>query len=381
MARIIVGSWMVRYPLGGNLSWALQHLIGLKELGHEVYLVEKYVYENSCYNPVTKEMTNDPSYGLMVVDNLLKQHGLEGRWCFVQKGEIYHGLSKQKVEEVFRTADLYIDSGANNAWAEESMYAGCRVLIDGDPGFTQFKYAKSVANGISIPKYDHYFTNGKNVGTTSSIIPAAGINWKPFYSPVCTSLFGIKPFKNNSPLSTVMNWQSFESISYNGKNYGHKDIEFEKYMCLPQMVGVPMEVAVSGKDVPHSNLQKNGWVTKNAQEVTISFESFREYLYDSRGEFSVCKNVYVSSNSGWFSDKSAAYLACGRPVILQETGFSNHLPMGEGLFAFSTVEEAKAAIEHVCNNYDYHSKKAFEIAKEYFEGSKVFQAFLNVIGF
>lgn len=380
MARIILGSYMVRYPLGGNLSWALQYLLGLKELGHDVFFVEKYAYPNSCYDPSRQIMSDDCTYGLKVVSELLARFGLEDKWCFVERGEIYHGLSKQAIKEVFRTADVYIDSGAHGSWTEESAGAALQVFIDGDPAYTHFKMANQALAGIPVPVYDRYFTNGKNVGKEGNSIPTLGINWGHMYSPVKTAFFNRTPAAKNAPYSTVMNWRSYAPIRYNGVTYGHKDVEFQKFLPLPKMVSLPMEVAVSGSNVPKELLLANGWSMKDAQKVTVSYDSFCSYLSACRGEFSVCKHVYTVTETGWFSDKSSAYLASGRPVILQDTGFSNHLPVGEGLFAVNNVHDAQEAILEIESKYDWHSQKAWEIACEYLEAKIVMKKFLDEIG-
>jgi hypothetical protein len=379
MARIIVGSWMVRYPLGGNLSWTLQYLVGLTNLGHDVYLVEKYAYNNSCYNPVKKVMSNDCSYGTKVVSDLLSRFGLMDKWCFVQKGGVYHGLSKQKINEVFRTADLYIDIGAHNRWAKESS-STLRVFIDVDPAFTQIKWHNQLMD-IPLPVYDHYYTIGMNVGREGNVIPTSGITWKYIYNPVNTHMFSRTFPAQNASYTTIMNWQSYECITYNGISYGQKDIEFEKFMSLPQLVDAAMEIAVHGLSKTKAEIIHNrGWVINAAQEVTSSYDAFCKYLANSKGEFSVCKNVYVATSSGWFSDRSAAYLASGRPVVVQDTGFKKHLPVGEGLFAVTNLDEAQAAIGEIESNYSFHSQKAWEIASEYLEASKVLKNFLNELG-
>lgn len=381
MARIVLGSWMVRYPLGGNLSWVLQYLTGFKELGHEIYFVEKYAYPNSCYDPVKKVMSNNCSHGIKTVADLLGQYGLENKWCFVEAGDIYHGLSKKEINEVFQTADLYIESGAHGAWDEESSWPASKVYIDVDPGYCQFKWHNNLQKGTAIPAYDHYFTNGLNIGKEGNIIPTLNINWKYIFNPVNTSLFEKKEVPEGAPYSTIMNWKSYESIAHNGITYGQKDIEFEKFISLPGYVTAPLEVAVSGLDEKKAEvLQSNGWCINDAQKVTFSLSSFKQYLSNCKAEFSVCKNIYTATSSGWFSDKSAAYLASGRPVIVQETGFSEHLPVGEGLFAVSDVYEAKNAIESVEANYERHTKNSLEIAYEYLESKKVLQNFLDKIG-
>ena len=380
MARIILGSYMVRYPLGGMLSWVLQFLVGFKRLGHEIYFVEKYGYPNSCYDPTKETMTDDCTYGVTVLEKLLDSVGLKNTWCFVDRSEEYHGISKQNIEEIFRTADMFIDMGTHGSWATEAEKTGMRVLIDGEPAFTQIKMANNLSAGIEQPQYDQYFTTGKNINTEYSTSPTAGIKWKYLYHPVQVDMFPVVPCPKNAFYSTVMNWQSHEPIEYNGKIYGQKNIEFQKFIDLPKHVSVGMQVAVSGKKLPIDTLKKSGWDVADARLMTISFERFCQYIRESRGEFSVCKNVFVANQSGWFSDRSAAYLASGRPVIMQDTGFSRHLPCGEGLFAFNTLEEAKMAIEEIESDYELHSKMARHIAIEYLDTGIVLKSFLKELG-
>jgi hypothetical protein len=377
MARVIVGSYMFRYPLGGMLSWVLQYLLGLKKLGHDVYFVEKYGYDLSCYNPVTNTMSDDCSYGLSVVSGLLSRFGFGDRWCYVEKGDEYHGISKKQIEEVFASADIFIDMGTHGSWQTEAEKAAMRVWIDGEPGYTQIKLFHQLEEGKPVHKYNRYFTNGLNVGVNGNIIPTIEIKWGHLLHPVDTDLFPLAQEVRNASYSTVMNWVSHETLEYNGKAYGQKNIEFEKFISLPLHVDAGMEVAVSGNKVPRELLQANGWKIEDGRRVTVTFDSFKEYICASRGEFSVCKNVFIDTHSGWFSDKSAAYLSSGRPVILQDTGFSTHLPCGTGLFAVRTQEDAVLAIKEIESNYEKHSRAAREIAMEFFNASKVMQKFLD----
>lgn len=377
MARIIVGSYMVRYPLGGMLSWVLQFLVGFKKLGHDVYFVEKYGYANSCYDPTNESVSDDCTYGVSVLDGLMRAHELGDAWCFVERSGKYHGLSKQNIERIFRDADVFIDMGTHGGWNEESQSTSIKVLIDGEPGFTQIKMA---TNGMQLPAYDHYFTTGKNVGTEYSISPTAGIKWKYLYHPVQVDLFPLTLHEKNAPFTTVMNWKSHESIEYNGRTFGQKNVEFQKFVGLPEVVSPRMQVAISGKKLPVEMLRNHGWEVADARLKTLSFESFREYIQQSRGEFSVCKNVFVENQTGWFSDRSAAYLASGRPVVMQDTGFSRHLPCGEGLFAVNNIDEAQEAIEKIERDYHFHANMARTIANEHLSTRVVLHKFLEDLG-
>lgn len=380
MSTIIIGSWMFRYPLGGNISWCLQYLVGFRNLGHDVFFVEKFGYPDSCYDPGKEVMGNDCSYGIKVVADLLKRFGFEEKWCFVEYGDVYHGLSRQKINEVFQRADLFIDMGSHGSWQEESSRTKLKVLIDGEPGYTQIKMSNRLENGETLPEYDRYFTFGKNIGTIGNPIPTIGINWEYIYNPVVTSLFALSTPSANAPYSTIMNWKAHEIVKFRDEVFGQKDIEFPKFIDLPKLARVPMEVAVSGKNIPLNKLEENGWMVKPGKEVTRTYDSFLRYISWCRGEFSVCKNVFVANDSGWFSDRSAAYLASGRPVVMQDTGFSKHLPVGEGLFAVNTKVEALEAFEKIEENYTKHSRRAREIACDCLEAEKVFKKFLNELG-
>jgi hypothetical protein len=361
---------MVRYPLGGNLSWTLQWLVGLQRLGHDVYLVEKSGYANSCFDPVRGVMSDDCSRGTAVVDALLTRFGLPGRWCYVDAAGHYHGLAVQRVRELFRTADLFIDIGTHGAWLEEATETPIKILVDGEPGATQMKMELKRAAGAEPPVYDFYYTNGANVGTDRSSAPTAGKQWRPLFNPVVVDLFECPPPAEDTPFTTVMNWQAHEPLRFRGVAYGQKDVEFQKFIDLPLRTSAPLEIAVSGR-IPREQLLQCGWRVRRAHEVTISFDSYCDYIRDSRGEFSVCKNVYVATNSGWFSDRSAAYLASGRPVVLEATGFEAHLPCGRGLFAVHTVEEAAAALEEVRGDYQRHSDWARELARGHLDTHRV----------
>jgi hypothetical protein len=379
MARILVGSWAVRYPLGGNLSWTLQWLVGFHRLGHDVYLVEKSGYPDSCFDPTRGTVGDDCAYGTRVVGELLARFGLAGRWCYVDARERHHGLARGPVRELFRTADLFVDIGSHGAWLEEAAGTGRRVLVDGEPGATQMKLEARRAEGKPPPRYDFYYTNGANVGTSAGAAPTAGLPWRPVFNPVVPDLFDPLPPPAGAPFTTVMNWQAHAPLRFGGRTYGQKDVEFQKFLDLPRKTAAPLEVAVAGK-APHAALAAAGWRVRRAHEVTASFDAYRDYIRDSAGEFSVCKNVYVETWSGWFSDRSAAYLAGGRPVVLQDTGFSAHLPCGRGLFAVRTADEAAAALDVIVGDYARQSRWAREVADEHLDAAKVLSRFLRDVG-
>ena len=380
MARIVLGSYMVRYPLGGMLSWALQWLVGLSDLGHDVYFVEKAAYPNACFDPIRQVMSDDCSHGITVLRQLLVQWQLDTKFCFVDAAGNYHGMDRKSIEEVFSKADLFIDMGTHGAWLAEATTADFRVLVESEAAYTQIKMQVALDKGQSTQTYDAYYTNGLNIGTSASTAPLAGISWRHVINPVVPRMFSTGPPPPGAAFTTVMNWQSHETVKFNGVHYGQKDIEFRKFELLPSLLDVPMEIAVAGRGVPRERLSSRGWQLREAHNITRSVESYWDYIRSSLGEFAVCKNIFVATNSGWFSDRSAAYLATGRPVVMQATGFESYLPCGEGLFAVRSPAEAAEAIQSIVAHYSLHSQVARKIALEYLDAKIVLGRFLSELG-
>ena len=379
MARIIVSGTMVREPRGGSNLWYLAWLVGFKMNGHEVYFVEKSEWPDDCYDIPNRAMTSDCSYEYGVVKKLLEKYDLHNHLCFVDHYSVYHGLSKSAVHELFRTADLYVDLEWAQ-WKEESTYCKMRVFVDGEPGWFQVRIKKWVESGVALPAYDHFFTDGNLIGTEQCDVPTSGIEWKHNLPPVLLQEVKNAPVNGGSAFTTVMNWNPNKRVEYDGKEYGHKDIEFEKIMGLPSKVDELMEVAVSGKKIPWERLQENGWHARKGDDISISAASYLAYIAGSKAEFSVAKQAFVSTQCGWFNDRSGYYMGFGKPVVLQETGFSKVLPAGKGLLSFTTIEEAAEAVRNVSLNYEMHSKAARELAFEYMEAGKVIRKFLDKIG-
>ena len=379
MARLVLGSYLVRFPLGGYLSWVLQWLVGLQRLGHEVYFVEKYGWANSCFNPMTKTMSDDCSYGISTLNELLTRFDLKDHWCFVDAHERYCGLSRERIEEIFATSDLFIEMGTHGDWAKEASRSALRVQVDGEPAATQIKMTQRLDAGQALPEYDCYYSVGQNIGTNRTIAPSAGKNWRHVFYPIVTGIFPVKPADADAPFTTIMSWQAHTPIEFGGITYGAKDVEFSKFIDLPRRVAAALEIAVT-EGAPMQRLAEAGWRIRNSHAASVSFDSFRDYISCSRGEFSVCKNVFVATKSGWFGDRAAAYLASGRPVVMQDTGFSEHLPCGCGLFAVNNVEEAAEAIAIINRDYERHSKKARDIALEFLDTEKVLPRFLSELG-
>jgi hypothetical protein len=380
MARIVLGTYAFRYPLGGNLSWTLQWAVGLQRLGHEVLLAEKSAYPNACFDPVRMIASDDCSHALGVVPRLLSRHGLD-HWCYVDHSGTYFGASRDATEAFFRSADLFVDLGTHGAWLKEASAGGCMtVLIDGEPGYTQMRHELKREQRSVLPRYDHYYSNGASLDTPHYSGPTAGLQWRAVYNPVVVDLFPCVPAPVDAPFTTVMTWQAHTPLEYQGVTWRQKDVEFAKFIDLPRRTDARFDLAVAGIGGSRDALHTAGWTTRSARETTLTYEAYIDYITGSAGEFSVCKQAYVALRTGWFSDRSAAYLAAGRPVVMQDTGFSAHLPCGRGLFAVTTVEEAADAIEEIRADYARHSAGARALARDHLDATIVLERFLNELG-
>lgn len=368
----IVAGYLVGFPAGGHVLSILHWLAGLRQLGFEVVFAEQHEWAGGCWNPITGESSHDPSYGLRVLQGHLKELGIR-HWCFVDAAGTYHGLAKREMEVLCARSELLLGLWTVT-WLREFLECRRRVFIDTDPGFTQFTMSPTpvaARAGYASPLAFHeHFTYGTRIGRADCPIPTHGINWQPMRPPVCLDLLPPR-FTPDAPcFTTVMSWTSRAAVVHDGVEYGQKDVEFWRIADLPSRVGDCLEIALA-KAAPRDRIAAAGWRLADAREVTATTGTYRDYIARSRGEFSVAVNLEVKTQSGWFSDRTAAYLASGKPVVVQDTGFSEDLPCGEGLFAFRTIDDAAAAIEEIARDYPRHCAAARRIAAEHFDVRRI----------
>jgi hypothetical protein len=245
------------------------------------------------------------------------------------------------------------------------------VFIDSDPAFTQLAIAKAEPWYVEFfRRFDHLFTFGSNVGTAASDIPIGTFTWHKTWQPVTLDDWHAAATVAGPHFSTVMTWQ-IESFTDVG---GNKDQEFVRFIDLPSKTAQSFELAING---PQRLLREHGWSTVDAMGVSRSLWDYRSFIQHSRAEFGVAKHTYVATRSGWFSDRTECYLASGRPALVQDTGWTAHLPHGDGLLAFSTPEQALAGIDRINADYERHSRCAVEIAREHFDARRILPALLD----
>lgn len=370
MARIVVCGYMIRHPVAGNVLAYFHYILGLHRLGHEVLYFEESGWPGSCYDPMTNTCSDDPSPGLNVLRNLMASFGVTIPVSYLNRdsGQV-RGTDWFTLKEMFAQADLLLNIGGV-CWLPEFQLSRRLALIDMDPLFTQL--GRFGAEGLK--EHHIHFSYGVNIGRANCTVPSGGVDWRPTVPPVVPEIWGsthadpeISNISDDAPFTTIANWSAYGGITYHGEHFGQKDEEFSRLQGLPGYTSQRLELAVSGGDKETlERFRLSGWLIRNGGEVSKDVSTYQNYITGSRGELSAAKNAYVKTRSGWFSDRSVCYLAAGLPVILQDTGFTDWLPTGRGVLAFSSMEEAADCIEKVNANYAAHRAAAREIARQRF---------------
>lgn len=376
--RIIVLGYIVRGPLGG-LAWHhLQYVMGLFRLGHDVYFIEDSDDYDSCYNPQTGLTGPDPDYGLQFAGQCFELAGIRERWAYHDAHTArWHGPCAGTAVQLCKTADLLLNlSGVNplRPWLEQILV---RALVDTDPAFTQLRHLNGPEAMALAQKHNVFFTFGENIGRNGCTIPDDGLPWQATRQPVVIDAWPVTEAPRDGRFTTVMQWDSYSDREYRGVRYGMKSASFDPYLELPLKTASQLELAIGSDTAPRELLGANGWILSNPLEVTRDLETYQRYLQGSKAEFSIAKHGYVFTHSGWFSERSANYLSSGRPVLVQETGFSDWMESGNGVLAFTTTEQALAGIERINTDYVRQCEAARSLAESYFESSVILGSLLE----
>jgi hypothetical protein len=400
--NIVVVGTLASDPYAGMAWMHMQIVLGLHNLGHNVYYFE--TTSTWPYNPILQTRVNNSNYAVPYLKEIFSGFGIENRWayrCSFSNKE-WHGLSRAKAEDLLAHADLVFNISGSSRFANEGLKVGRLVYYGTDPVYHEIKYSQGDEDVKSyIEEHDDFVTYGENIGNPDCPIPPLpGLRVKT-RQPVVLELWNSgEPTKKE--FTTVGNWkQSGRDLEFNGETYfWSKHHEMLKFIDLPNRINQPIEIAMNlaslatmkhgkGTEVPslgievdeYSLLTSNGWNLIDAPAFTTDPWRYRDYIFKSRGEFSFAKDQNIRLRSGWFSERSACYLAASRPVITQDTGFGNILPTGEGLFAFNTMEDILSAFDKINCDYTKHSRAAREIAEEYFKAETVMQKVLIDLGY
>lgn len=385
--RIVVTGIVGSCPVGGVAWDYFQYPIGLARLGHEVVYHEDTW--NWPYDPLQATAVNTPTYSVDFIAKFFQTYApeLSDRWHYRHLNEDSFGMSQSGFDRFAQSADLFLDVSVASRWPDALNPRCVAAYMDTDPGFNQIlldertdgddKQARLLER---FKRYDRYLTYAENIGQADCLVPTLGVSWITTRMPIITPFWReIPAVTGAAPWTTVMTWNGFpQPLVHAGRTYGSKGVEFMKFSSLPRVTSHPLKIAIGGK-APRESLAREGWTIVDAPAVTLTPEGYQRFITESRGEFSTAKNVYVAMKTGWFSCRTACYLAAGRPAVVQDTGFSKTVPVGKGLLAFDTLEEASAAIEAVESDYRSQADAARELAADQFGSDKVLTRMLDDI--
>ena len=373
--RIIFAGTIGLSGLGGQAWAVLQYLLGLQALGHDVYYLEDCGRSSWVYIWEKEEWTHELDYPAAFVQACLEPFGFGQRWIYRDNYRSL-GLPLEKFLEVCATADLLI-MRAVPFWNWRKEYEGPRrrAFIDVDPGFTQITLANNDQGWVDgVARAERHFTLGQRIGAADCPIPLAGGPWLKTLPPVFLAEW---PFAEAEAthFTSVMRWQGFREVTHNGVAYGQRDKEFPQFLELPRRTTQKFRIAQMG--IKPEVLTTQGWEAVHGEIISKTPAAYREFIQHSRAEFSVPKNGYVVMRGGWFSDRSVCYLASGRPVLIEDTGLSDWLPVGEGVVTFRDLNEAAAGVEKINGTYEHHRRAARDLAEKYFATDRVLPALLD----
>ncbi len=366
-------------PGQGGAVWAvLQYWLGLRQLGHDVFLLEPIHRESVLPKGSALTSSQNAEYFRRLCD----QFDLRGRAALLQTDSRQaYGADYAQLEMVADRADILLNLSGLLRDQNLSSRVGRRVYLDVDPGFTQlWQEAQGVDMGFD--GHDRFVTVGTRIGRDGCAIPTCGRRWIPTLQPVVVDYWPRCPPPATGAYTTVGNWRGYGSIDWNGVHYGQKAHSLRNFLSLPSRVSVKLKLAMSidpAEEPDLTALRANDWELVDPARLTSSPADYQDFIRSSRAELGIAKTGYVAASCGWFSDRSICYLATGRPVLAQETGFTGILPTGEGLIGFRDLDGIVEGIDAIESDYDRHSRRATEIAYEFFDSRKILTALIEKI--
>lgn len=369
-----------RVPGQGGLVWlVLQYLLGLRRLGHNVILVEPVREPDLVPADVPLASSQNAAY----FRDTVRRFGLEDCAALLLDGsEETVGLSYRSLQARALDTNLLVNMAGGLEDSHLLAPIPVRLYLDLDPGFTQLWHA---VDGIDM-RFDghtHFATVGLILGKPECLVPTCDIDWIPTPQPVVLEEWPYANGIERDALTTIANWRGYGSIEANGVFYGQKAHSLRRFIDLPRRTDGRFDLALAidpGEPRDLSALEENGWNLIDPITVARTPEQYRDFIQGSRAELGVAKSGYVEARCGWFSDRSVCYLASGRPVIAQDTGFQSVLPTGEGLFAFETIEDVEQAVDALSSNYETQRQAARAIAEEFFDSDVVLNRLLSKVG-
>jgi hypothetical protein len=383
--KIIVFGILFWYPLAGVTYQFLHYLIGLRRLGYDPYYLEDS--GRWIYDPRINDLSPDATGNIEAVLPALQAHGFGDRWAFRGNypGGRCYGMEEREILQLYRDAGAFLNVTGAQELREEHLACQRRIYVESDPFASQVKVAQGDPGMIAVlSAHDTLFSFGENLGAPDCRVPTKGFRWLPTRQPVVLDLWdNPRPPAADSAYNTITTWHNKgKDLSWdNDRWFWTKDREFEKFLDLPRRrPNVKFELAAGVDGNVRQRLLAHGWRHVDSIEMSRNTDVYHHYLQQSRGEFTVARDQYARPLTGWFSDRSACYLAAGRPVITQETGFTKFLPSGKGLHAFRTLDDILRAVDSIEGDYPGNCRAARDIAGEYFAAEKVVGSLMTRAG-
>lgn len=380
--KLVVLGMMARCPFGGQTWLYLNWLRGLSRLGHEVWYVEDDA--TWPYDPRKDTITDDPSYGAAYLDRVTRAVGLAGRWAYrplFQGTEACFGLDAGRLRQLYRECDALLNVCGATVLNEDHLRARRRVYVETDPVTNQLEVANGKEKTLAVLRaHDTLVTYGENYGAPDCGVPLGDFTYLKTRQPVDLELWPMAFLPAARHYSTIGNYrQKGHDVEWSGQTFHwSKHHEFVKFLDLPRRARVSFELALNVDDpADRLQLEESGFRLTSPLAASLDPFGYQELFRRARAEWTVAKDQNVRLRSGWSSERDACYLACGKPVIAQSTGFENVLPTGRGLFAFRTLEDVLGAIEVIEADYEGACRAARAVAEEHFEATAVCRRFLG----
>ena len=378
--RIVFAGMIAADPFQGGATWAvLQYLLGFRQLGHQITFIEPIAASKLHPKNVPLEASHNARYFTQVS----RDFGLDRDAALLLAGSHQTvGLSYEELLGRTGQADLLFNVSGMLTDPALLEKIPCRVYLDLDPAFVQLWDAVCKID-MHLSGHTHFVTVGQAIGLPGCDVPTGGRTWLGTFQPVVLEQWPVAGAMEREAFTTVGNWRGYGSIEHAGRHYGQKVHSWRPLFGLPKMTTEKFALALSihpeeKKDV--QGLRANGWELLDAEELAGSPERYHRFVQGSKGELGVAKSGYVVSRCGWFSDRSACYLASGRPVIAQETGFSQFLPTGRGLYSFTNTDDVLGAIDEINRDYAGQRRAAREVAEQFFDSDRVLAKLLDAVG-
>jgi hypothetical protein len=383
--KIVILGMMTKIPVAGNIWVVAHYLVGLRRLGYEPYYVEAHARTPSML--MESDEDDSSAKAAAFLDRVMRRFDLAENWAFHalhDDGRCY-GLSETQLRELYQSAELIVNLHAGTVPLPEHYATDRMVCLETDPVELEIGLYHQDAETVEFLRpHRAFFTWGLNYDHPDCRLPRdERFVFRPSPPPVICDWWRNGSACGGEALTTIGNWrQEWRDMTFKGEVYHwSKHFEYLKFLDLPRRTAQPFELALSSyTEQDKRMLEERGWKVRHAMAFSAELDPYREYIQNSRGEFTVAKDQNIRLRSGWFSERSVQYLAAGRPVITQDTGFGNFLPTGRGLFGFSTMEEVLAAVDAINSDYEGHCRAAAEIAREYFNYDVVLKKLLDQAG-